>query len=96
MADEQHVQVIDLRGRRSFLDELLRADGVSVLGHKAETPRHAMHMRVDRKVWTAEREEQHAGRGLRTDAFQADKQIPQSGRTHSRERALVQRDAAIA
>ena len=96
MPDQVHVERVHVRVWNAVLERSLRRDSIGALRHEAEPDRDAMHVCVDRKVRTIEGEEEHARRGLRTDARQGEERVPELLIRHVRERALVERNAALA
>ena len=96
MPDQVHVERVHVRLWNAVLERSLRRDSIGALRHEAEPDRDAMHVCVDRKVRTIEGEEEHARRGLRTDTGQREERVPELLIGHIRERALVERNAALA
>src|SRR6266849_7091268 len=96
MPNEIHVQRIHVLAPDALLERGLRRARVGPRRHEAEPYRDAVHVRVNGKVWTIEREEQYARRGLRPDARQRHEGVPEILIGHSSERVLVKRNAAVA
>src|SRR5438445_345567 len=89
----------EMRGASRWLARLerrRRGDGIGARRHQTEPPRDAMYVRVDREVGTIEGKEEHAGRGLRSDAGERDELLPQLRIGRLGERPLVERDAFVA
>ena len=82
--------------RDAVLERGLRRDSVGPRRHETEPDRDAMYVRVDREVQTIKGEEEHARRGLRTDAGQGEERVPEILIGHVRERALVEGNTALA
>ena len=79
----------------ALLERGLRRDRVGARRHEAETDRDAMHVRVNWKERTIEREEQDARRGLGPDAWERNKRVPELRVGDFGERALIERNAAV-
>ena len=78
VADEIHVRVVHLVRRQRGLEALLRLRRARHRRHEREARRDPVHVRIDREVGPIEREEEHAGRGLRPDAGEPNEEVEET------------------